>query len=293
MKLISVFLLGLYSGKQRVAKRDAASNPLVIEPLGRIGSRTLYHLDDSPRVYSSLVDIEHFPATDDWLAYDEERLVWRALSSSVEQYERVLGELPEPDRQVQEQRRIALEAFNVAQEAEINAASALQQQVQASGGGAASKKKGKSGAAAAAAAAASSTLQQNLNATGVAVRAAAKALTKPAKLWQEQSDEQLTRYKLEEDLEDVKEFQKVRCALITMTRDSMADEITLVLAGLRRHQFEASTRCDSPGRQGSSLRSFAGQIRHGLRRRFWILIFILNRSVVTFAHATSTSRLRL
>ncbi|GAA6021203.1 hypothetical protein JCM10207_008353 [Rhodosporidiobolus poonsookiae] len=73
-------------GNQRIAKRDPDSNPLVILPLGRTSAlMTVYHLDDSPRLYASG---SPYKSSSPWVA----------LCSSLAGYKAFVRSLAEPDK---------------------------------------------------------------------------------------------------------------------------------------------------------------------------------------------------
>ncbi|KAI5478780.1 hypothetical protein MNV49_004606 [Pseudohyphozyma bogoriensis] len=67
-------------GHQRVAKRDSVRNSLVIDPVGSVGKLTVWHLDDSPRLYASG---NPYKTTSPWTT----------LSTSLEEFKAFAGSL--------------------------------------------------------------------------------------------------------------------------------------------------------------------------------------------------------
>lgn len=213
-------------GKQRVAKRDAASgNPLIVDPAGTVNGRLIYHLDDSPRLYTSLVtrsivkEDEDGDGDDDGATYEVEELTWGTLTVTTDAYERFIDSLPEPDRVAQQAREEALEALAQATQYEndvtqrlvacqrtaaatATAAAAAAAPAQLTASGKKSKAKPKPVPEVVA-------LVQDQAEAQAQVRTALKSLTRPQQVWDEMSQAQMCRYELERELDDVVEFQKV------------------------------------------------------------------------------------
>lgn len=160
------------SGKQRVSKREPLVNPLVIEKVGKYGRRSIWHLDDTPRLYASSNPFK-------------KEATWNAINSTAEGYARLIEDLPEPDRE----QWATIQAGKAAAVAQAQA----QQQAAAAGGKKAQQ-------AAAAAAAASSPV--------AAAKPKARGRGK-GKNVEEMSQEQLLRAHLEEDWPAVLANEKV------------------------------------------------------------------------------------
>ncbi|KAK4052549.1 hypothetical protein OIO90_004317 [Microbotryomycetes sp. JL221] len=264
-------------GKQRVTKRGD-SNELIIDSLGKIDSRTIWKIDDSPRIYAS---------TDPYLSSDVRdvensiEFEWQTISTTLEGYKQIIKNLPEPDWKLLIPKMMKCaedelieemlqQATEVAQTKSNKKPLKKKQKLDdsTSGGSTPNATNDTNGT--------DSMTKANLLAnmpkpeitlnpiTGrpnvtiaQAMSEAVSKQTKGQKAWSEQSKEALTRARLEEELPDVLEFQKglEQCSTKKLRDLNRAQSKDFKLArnlSLNQSSFSRSSRS-----QRNSTRSFS------------------------------------